>query len=145
VPAADKHCNDDAATHRLAGNFRAALATTGSSAASRFRSEDAPWKRSDGAVIARTREDLADGRRDLDAPANIDPAGKRLGRGLLWLGATHFGGVPTGLADTCGNWTDGAQTAQTRAIGTTRKASAAVSLPCTTARQLLCLETTASP
>jgi len=144
LTAADDLCKRDAAAANRPGVFKAALATAGASAKSRFLASDGPWKRLDGALLAPTTEALFDDNREMDAALEIDATGVFRSSDGIYLGARGFSTAGTDAASTCANWTV-ADTALTpgRRAASARKDSFGVS--CGSPRRLMCLETSAAP
>ncbi len=109
VMPADGHCKSEANSAQLPGTYKALLATTTASAASRFNYGNGtlPWVRPDGIPLAATAADLMTGK--LLAALEVTSGGFQLPLFLTGGAAT---GVPWGnplqpgsLAETCQNWT----------------------------------------
>lgn len=82
----------------LADTYKAWLATAAGGAPARFVN-DGPWYRTDGARVASSIADLADG--TIDAPLQFDEAGRQLPIGFAWTGTNAFGDPGAG---NCGDW-----------------------------------------
>ncbi|MFT3925512.1 MAG: hypothetical protein QM778_23435 [Myxococcales bacterium] len=113
LSAADAFCNEQAAP--LEGNFKALLATTTSSAASRFTGSSG-WSRADNVPLAATAEEFMSA--DYwDAPLNLPPEqAYQMGNNGVWSGAATLDAVGT-TATTCNNWTSSAGTGSTGMAG----------------------------
>jgi hypothetical protein len=136
---ADTQCQQDAASAGLAGasNFRALLATSGASAASRF-SDGLTWARLDGLAIAPTAVDVLAG--NWSVPLALDATGTHLTDvGPAWVGAGTFGAVG---ATTCADWSVSNNGSTGAALGyNIAPPTASASTPnCGTGRRLFCLE-----
>lgn len=103
----DNNCNTEATMNGLQGTYRAALATTTGSIASRFVADSRSVRRIDGALVARDVTALFDGT-DLEAHAMQSAAGVYLstapGTPSIHVGAPNAMTVGTDPA-TCSNWT----------------------------------------
>ena len=99
LAGADALCASDAAGV-LPGTYRALLATTGASAASRFTLTGAAWSRPDGVSVVATPSDLAIDK--LLAPITMTAAGVPIPFDRVWSGSASLGAVGT---QTCGDWT----------------------------------------
>jgi len=102
LSGADAKCQSDADAAALGGTFHALLATSTTSAASRFSESGPNWVRLDGVPLAASPADLFAARFDTTltqrAPGTYDPPGYE----LAWVGAidpTSVGGA------TCDDWT----------------------------------------
>lgn len=99
LTSADTRCAADATAAGLTGGtFRAALATSTTSAASRFI-DGLPWKRLDGMLLAPTAAAVLSG--NLTVPLNVDLMGNYLIENQAWLGAATV--TETGTV-TCLDW-----------------------------------------
>lgn len=101
ISAFDAVCQTDADTYSLGGMWRAFVATSTASAASRFSSAAGRWQRLDGIPLAPTAVDLLT--TGLRVPLNLGPDGiyRNAAAGTAWTGAdtvTVVGGL------TCGDW-----------------------------------------
>ncbi|HUQ02034.1 MAG TPA: hypothetical protein VM261_06025 [Kofleriaceae bacterium] len=101
VASADAFCQGEANTAGRSGTFKALVASTTASAASRFDVNGAPWVRADAIPLAApgTSPFAA-----IEAPLNVRIDGSYLDAGSVATGATS----PTALATTgtsCGDWT----------------------------------------
>ncbi|MDX2090180.1 MAG: hypothetical protein SFX73_20140 [Kofleriaceae bacterium] len=105
IAAADTQCANEAASAGLSGSFKALLATTTSTALSRFNtaSNSAPWQRVDGARIATTAANLNAAL--LDTAINVTAAGAYVGNSGVWTGANGSLTANGTNATTCNNWT----------------------------------------
>src|SRR5262249_2354070 len=84
----------------LAGSFRAAVATTTTTIASRFSDDARPWVRVDGTVIAATTSALFSG--PLQSFVNQDAAGNYVSAvTFIWTGATSATSLGV---NTCSDW-----------------------------------------
>ncbi len=115
IASADAMCQSEATAAGLSGTFKALLATTSASAASRFSTNGATWVRPDGlALAASAATALASNTLYWDVP-NDRPADNsaQYDEGL-WSGAatapsgTNPLTVPGTSASTCQNWTSSA-------------------------------------
>ena len=102
IAAADALCASEASSARLPGTYKALLATTAASAASRFNITLAPWGRVDGILLAPTPAALFssgfwDSALTVHADGTLEP------NGFFWGGATSLTATGT-TALTCGNW-----------------------------------------
>jgi hypothetical protein len=101
LTGADKICADDAAAAGRAGSFKALLAGSLASAASRFDLAGPPWVRSDGVAVVARAADIAVGKR-LEAPLMLTTTGA-VGPTSAWTGAYSPGEV---AARNCNDWSD---------------------------------------
>ncbi|MET0342023.1 MAG: hypothetical protein ABW252_13550, partial [Polyangiales bacterium] len=113
LAAADRACQSEAQAAGRAGTFRALLATSTGSAASRFDGTKAPWVRPDGTPVTERGNSLQTEAIPFEVPPMLDARGEPVKRGY-WLGATALR-APGTPASTCGNWSDGRATARGRA------------------------------
>ena len=101
LAAADALCAHDAQTAGLTGTFRAALATSGASAASRFHPTGSrPYARFDDVVVAAADSDLFQSSPKMLAPINVSVSGS-FSIGSVLVGATGLGQVGSA---TCSDW-----------------------------------------
>jgi hypothetical protein len=111
LEGADAVCASDAASAGLSGTFRALLATSTASAASRFHPTGLrPYVRTDGVVVSAVDGDLFNNWSSMLAPLGVSAIGNT-------IGSTAFTGAPTptSLGDfTCGDWTNGTSTANSQ-------------------------------
>jgi hypothetical protein len=103
ITDADMHCQMDATTASLANpsSFRALLATSTASAASRFV-DGLPWARVDGVLVANTASDLFN--YDWTVTLSVDASGTYLTNpsNSAWVGANSP--LVTNSTNTCNNW-----------------------------------------
>ncbi len=105
LAAGDAICRAHAARGGLAraASFKAWLSTSNTHAKDRFEWEG-PWYRPDGVRIAVSMPDLLDG--EIEAPLQIDEAGKPTGYSVVWTGTTPAGEYQaTPVTDSCNDWT----------------------------------------
>jgi hypothetical protein len=103
LTSADARCAADATAAGLSGTYRALLATTSATAASRFDTVNRPlWVRVDGTPIAESFSAFL--ARKLLAPIDVTAAGAYVGDTLVWAGASGLTLTPTS-ADNCADWT----------------------------------------
>lgn len=102
LTAADARCNQDASAAGLPGTFKALLATTGASAASRFTTAGGPWVRRDGIPLVAQAADMFVASGVLVAPLNVTASGNYLGNNGGWSGGADPKQPGT---NTCSNWT----------------------------------------
>jgi len=97
IAALDNHCQSEAAA--LGGTFRAFVATSTSTAGSRFNGNGPRWERLDGVPLAPLASDLLT--TGLRAPLNLDATGV-VNTYVAWTGAT----TPSVLSTiSCSDWT----------------------------------------
>lgn len=102
LSAADALCQAEASEAGLTGTFKALLAATGASAASRFAGNDTPWYRMDGLALAASAHEFFAGP-TIAIPPTLTAKGERV-IGRAWAGATSM--VADGTDDrNCSNWT----------------------------------------
>jgi hypothetical protein len=103
IANADSLCQNEASTAGLAnsGNFKALLATTTSSAASRFNLNGAQWVRPDGVVVATTPSNLMNS--IFMAPIAVH-ADKSLADVTVWVGSSAGLLSPSGSNESCSDW-----------------------------------------
>jgi Divergent InlB B-repeat domain len=100
LASADAECQADKGG--MPGNYLALLATTTSSAASRF-TDGQPWARADGVLVAATAADLLAG--NWLAPIIVQSDGTVLQNlGQVFGGAKTLGAMATTSQDSCGDW-----------------------------------------
>jgi hypothetical protein len=116
LAAADAICQNAAAGF-LPGSYKALLATSSTSAASRFDLSGAPWLRPDGVLVVASAADLASDK--LLAPVILGADGGHLGGGGFWSGAASMGSAGDG-GTSCNDWTsaDGSSSALAGQVGT---------------------------
>ncbi len=113
LAGADALCASEASAAGLTGTFRALLATTGASAASRFSTTGTPWARVDNVLLAPTAAGFLGGAAAgpptyWDAALNVTAAGGyRFDR--TWAGAASVQTVGTGTS--CSGWSTVTSTA----------------------------------
>jgi hypothetical protein len=108
LTAADALCQKEAGDAGLTGTFKALLAPTGATAASRFTGSE-PWHRMDGLALAATAEAFLTGSTFETAP-NMTAKGEYLQTETFWTGAAS----PTTAgadASNCNNWLSSTSTA----------------------------------
>jgi hypothetical protein len=101
LASADAFCQADATNAGRTGTFKALLATSTASAASRFDTSGAPWVRADGIPLAKPGVSPFD---ELVAPINVHLDGSYLPQAWAATGATS----PTTMGATsrnCNDWT----------------------------------------
>ncbi len=140
IATADAVCQADAAAASLSGasTFRALLATTTATAASRF-TDGLPWMRVDGMRLADTAQDLFAGR--LRVPWNVGAGGAHStdtgSSATAWLGAP----TPDVIGvDTCQDWTAANQGSTGTTVNYVRIDPVTSSYGCGTPKLLFCLE-----
>lgn len=102
LAAADAVCNNEAEAARRFGTFKAWLSDSTQSPASRMTQSTAPYRRSDGALVAYNWADLTDG--SLHASINLTAAGVAIGSPFLAWTNTATNGT-TLSSNHCDNWT----------------------------------------
>ncbi len=100
IAAADAICNGEASAAGLPGTYRALLATTTASAASRFNATG-PFIRPDNAVVAVGNALFAAA--FWDTSINVTASGFHVGLGAAWTGASSPTALGT-VASTCNDW-----------------------------------------
>jgi len=106
IVSADALCASEAANASLPGTFKALLATTTASAASRFSTSGATWVRPDGIPITATAAQLFSADFYLTTPvlqANGSTYMSYNPRRYVWSGASTLTSIGTS-ASTCSNW-----------------------------------------
>jgi cysteine-rich repeat protein len=101
LAGADAVCQSDAQSAGLTGTFRALLATSSASAASRFSTSGTPWVRLDGIPIVTTPTDLAAAQ--FIAPLQLTSQFVYLINDGGWSGSASPQMAGT-LASTCNDW-----------------------------------------
>lgn len=101
LAGADAVCQSDAQSAGLTGTFRALLATSTASAASRFSTSGTPWVRLDGIPIVTTPADLATAQ--FIAPLQVTSQFVYLTNEGGWSGSASPQMAGT-LASTCNDW-----------------------------------------
>jgi cysteine-rich repeat protein len=101
LAGADARCTQDAVAAGLTGTFKALLATSSSSAASRF-SDGLPWVRLDGVLIVNTPSELFSGTAYLLAPLQLTADGVYRRNSGGWSGSAYISSTGT---HTCNDWT----------------------------------------
>ena len=113
IAGADARCATDAIAANLSGTFRALLATSTASAASRFHPTGTrPYARLDGVIVAAKDTDLLQANPVMLAPNSVSAMGVRM-FATTFAGAANITAVGT---QTCGDWTI-ATTASTSSYG----------------------------
>lgn len=97
----DTQCQTEASLAGLSGTYKALVATTSASPASRFNTSGAPYARPDGVKLSDTgAQFFADGPK---YPINVSADGfEYFSNNGVWFGASDLNSVGT---DTCNNWT----------------------------------------
>jgi hypothetical protein len=105
IATADALCQQEASAAALPGTYKALLAPTGASAASRFDTSGLPWIRPDGTPIAPTADMFFSPPQNLfDVPPNVSADGAiYFGATGVWSGAAMPTTVGRG-ATNCTNW-----------------------------------------
>jgi hypothetical protein len=102
LTSADASCQTDAMSAGKSGTFKALLATSGASAASRFDAAGMPWVRVDGIPIAAPGTSPFDD--GLQVPLNVTAAGSY--RGFDWIATgADAPNVMGSVGSTCNDWT----------------------------------------
>ena len=102
LAGADARCAANATAAGLTGLFRALLAPTGASAASRFHPDSVrPFVRTDGVLVAPVDIDLFMGGPVIYAPIVVNASGQH-DDGYVFAGSSI---VPAPAAENCDNWT----------------------------------------
>jgi hypothetical protein len=138
--SADAKCATEAAGKQLPGTYKALIATTTASAASRFSPAGPTWVRLDGVSLAPTAADVLAG--NFTAPLNVRPD-LSYDNFAVFTGAPTISDVGTD-ASTCSNWVSG----NTRQIPITGRSSRlhpaafddAIAVACSTTQSVYCLE-----
>jgi Collagenase NC10 and Endostatin. len=103
IGSADSLCQNEATAAKLPGTYKALLASSGASAASRFDVGGAPWIRSDGIRLAPTASAFFSASM-LDASPNVTADGSvYFGSNATWSGATTMTTAGSD-ATTCADW-----------------------------------------
>jgi len=103
VVIADGMCTTEAASATLPGTYKAVLATTGATAASRFTTRGAPVIRPDNVIVATTESDLFADTQVTQARVERTAAGTVVQTTQIWTGATSPLAAGTDTS-TCTNW-----------------------------------------
>jgi hypothetical protein len=140
VAGADAACAVSATAAKLPGSYRALLATSAFTAASRFSANGAPWVRVDGVELASTAASLLSGAALL-APFDVSASGNYYGNSGAWTGAVDPMILATSTASDCTDWSSATGTGITSAL-TSFGAGwfNAATLPCNGAYGVFCLE-----
>ncbi len=101
LAGADAHCQTEAASASKSGTFKALLATTTTTAASRFSEVGDPWVLANGLPLATSRTRFFDG--SIDVPITMMADGTSVSA-VAWIGATQARGVSQSDQN-CQNWT----------------------------------------
>jgi hypothetical protein len=141
VAALDAACASDATASGIPGTFRALVATTSASAASRVSAAGAPWIRADGIPIVASAGDLF----NPSGPALIAALGITASQIAIaadpFTGATDLNSVATG--SNCSNFTSTAN-ADLSTIGEASMPNAQLFnwslIPCSSSASVLCLQ-----
>jgi hypothetical protein len=141
IGSADTLCQNEATAAKLPGTYKALLASSGTSAASRFNTSGAFWIRSDGIPLASTASAFLSGS-TFDVPPNVTADGSvYYGNSPVWTGATTVTTVGSD-ATTCANWLS---TSGTAPVGFAGYTSATMFFdigtnPCNSQELLTCLQ-----
>lgn len=97
----DAQCQTEASLAGLSGTYKALVATTSATAASRFNASGAPYARTDGVKLSDSgAQFFAAGPK---YPVNVTADGfEYFGNNGVWFGASDLNSIGT---DTCNNWT----------------------------------------
>ncbi len=138
LEGADARCADDAEAAGLSGTFRALIATSTASAASRFDASGANWVRLDGVPPAASPDDLFAARFVSTITQRADGMYELPGYERAWVGAID----PTSIGDeTCSDWTDAeARGRNTDVLTAGKEAFEGSAGDCSFAHGLYCLE-----
>lgn len=145
LAAADALCAQEASAASLPGTYKALLATSTASAASRFSTTGAHWGRLDGTVLALLTSSTFQGTRWNVTPNLSADKTEWFGNNGVWIGATSLVDKGT-AATTCNNWTSTSSTATAAGgrIGYTTFAELAndvISSGCNSSvRKLICMQ-----
>ena len=104
LAGADALCQSEATDAGLPGTYRALLASTSASAASRFNSSGSPWTRVDGVAVTSAAAAMFTATYWDASPAVTANGSQYLGNNSVWSGATTVNSVGT-AGGTCNNWT----------------------------------------
>jgi hypothetical protein len=144
LAGADAHCQALAVGAGLPGTFKALLAGSTASAASRFNLQRATWVRTDGIALAETAVNFMSGKRlsGLAVAADGSPVATDH---FVWTGANASGSfepdrAPSSLS--CGDWADGAASGGTGVAGDSGVSmfDASYVLTCEGSYRIYCLE-----
>jgi hypothetical protein len=102
LAGADAKCATEAQLAGLAGTYKALLATSQASAASRFNTNGPTWVRPDGVPIFAQASDL--GTFKVLAPVVVAANGTTYKPAYVWVGASDVASTGV-LANTCQDWT----------------------------------------
>lgn len=105
LPAADMSCTISAAIGGLSGTFKAMLATTTGSIASRFTTTGVPVVRPDGVWVSATDTDLLSMTPTLLAPIVVQANGTTHWGGNVWTGSNTPTTAASGDNGSCTSWT----------------------------------------
>ncbi len=111
IASADVQCQNDATAAGLQSpsTFRALMATSTASMASRFNASGAPWVRVDGIPVVTAASDLLTPGGKMLAALNVQANGTYLTNYAGWTGSGDPT-LPSTAANTCNNWTSAAST-----------------------------------
>ncbi len=109
IGAADTECQNEANAAARSGTFRAFLATSTTTAASRFSASGATWVRVDGLPIAPTAARVLAGSIEIPVRLQLD--------GTPYADLVYFGASTTTSAPTIGHCTDWTSTADSYTYG----------------------------
>jgi hypothetical protein len=141
VSAADSLCNSEARAAGWSQRFKALVATSTSSAASRFSSATGiVWVRPDGIAINRASTDIFKGQ-PLEAPLNVSASKQYVGPDGAIAGAPSLDTIGS-LATTCNDWqaTSAPATGLFGNVALTSESFGRVSYDCGTRARVYCLE-----
>ena len=139
IASADALCQSEATAAGKAGTFKALLATSTASAASRFNTNGPTWVRADGVPLVNAAPDIA--APTLVAPLNVSASGAYLAiHAAAWTGAAGFSTVGTATS-TCNEWTSTASGSASAAyIDRSGSGSLFTVTPCSSLGRLFCLQ-----
>jgi len=145
LASADAHCQATASSAGLDGTFKALLASSTGSAASRFDLQGPRWVRTDGILLADTATDFMAGRRHTGIQVAANGT-SYFEDEVVWTGSSSTGSFDldsTTAGAHCADWTTTSGSAGTGVAGDRRVSlfDAIYPLPCSSAHLLYCLET----
>jgi hypothetical protein len=140
VTIADGMCTTEAASATLPGTYKAVLATTGASAASRFTTRGAPVIRPDNVIVATTESDLFADTQVTQSRVERTANGTVLQfTTQIWTGATSPLAAGTD-ASTCTNWSVQTGTGAIGYAGSPLQLYSADTDMCSSTQRFLCLQ-----
>jgi hypothetical protein len=142
LAGADAQCAADATGASLGGTFKALLATSFATAASRFNASGLTWVRTDGVALAPTAAAVLAG--TVDTTLEVDAAGGYVDDDVAWSGVSGTG-TPGTVGTTTGTCTDWTGTTGNGGVGLVHESTARwfafTTFACTTtSNRLYCLE-----